>query len=164
MHLGGSDREVSGVARSPSYSSGVISIRSVQASSAHSHTHSEIFTQTDRASLTALMRSFTSRNSAWFSPTRLSCSFCSVGMDMLAPRFPVWLPATSPETGDRGSPPHLPHLIVDISPVQLIDSSIINLLIQLKKDAGAKDCRFNLVMGTGPGVERALEICEVFQR
>lgn len=53
------------------------------------------------------------------------------------------------------------HLIVDISPVQFIDSSIINLLIQLKKDADAKDCRFNLVMGTAPGVERALEICGV---
>jgi anti-anti-sigma factor len=53
------------------------------------------------------------------------------------------------------------HLIVDISPVQFIDSSIINLLVQLKKDADAKECRFNLVMGTAPGVERALEICGV---
>jgi anti-anti-sigma factor len=53
------------------------------------------------------------------------------------------------------------HLIIDISPVQFIDSSIINLLVQLKKDADAKDCRFNLVMGTAPGVERTLEICGV---
>jgi anti-anti-sigma factor len=53
------------------------------------------------------------------------------------------------------------HLIVDISPVQFIDSSIINLLVQLKKSADTKDCRFNLVMGTAPGVERALEICGV---
>jgi anti-anti-sigma factor len=53
------------------------------------------------------------------------------------------------------------HLIVDISPVQFIDSSIINLLVQLKKNADAKDCRFNLVMGTAPGVERTLEICGV---
>jgi anti-anti-sigma factor len=53
------------------------------------------------------------------------------------------------------------HLIVDISPVQFIDSSIIHALIQLKKNADAKDCRFNLVMGTTPGVERALEICGV---
>jgi anti-anti-sigma factor len=53
------------------------------------------------------------------------------------------------------------HLIVDISPVQFIDSSIINLLVQLKKDADAKDCRFNLVMGTAPGVQRTLEICGV---
>jgi anti-anti-sigma factor len=53
------------------------------------------------------------------------------------------------------------HLIVDISPVQFIDSSIIHRLVQLKKDADTKDCRFNLVMGTAPGVERALEICGV---
>ena len=53
------------------------------------------------------------------------------------------------------------HLIIDISPVQFIDSSIINLLVQLKKDADAKDCRFNLVTGTAPGVERTLEICGV---
>jgi anti-anti-sigma factor len=53
------------------------------------------------------------------------------------------------------------HLIVDISPVQFIDSSIINLLVQLKKDADATACRFNLVMGTAPGVERTLEICGV---
>jgi anti-anti-sigma factor len=53
------------------------------------------------------------------------------------------------------------HLIVDLSPVQFIDSSIINLLVQLKKDADAKDCRFNLVLATTPGVERALEICGV---
>ena len=53
------------------------------------------------------------------------------------------------------------HLIVDISPVQFIDSSIIHLLVQLKKDADTKDCRFNLVMGTAPGVERAVEICGV---
>ena len=53
------------------------------------------------------------------------------------------------------------HLIFDISQVQFIDSSIINLLVQLKKDADTKDCRFNLVMGTAPSVERALEICGV---
>jgi anti-anti-sigma factor len=53
------------------------------------------------------------------------------------------------------------HLIVDISPVQFIDSSIINLLVQLKKVADAKACRFNLVMGTAPSVERTLEICGV---
>jgi anti-anti-sigma factor len=53
------------------------------------------------------------------------------------------------------------HLIVDLSPVQFIDSSIINLLVQLKKDADDKDCRFNLVMGTAPGVEHTLEICGV---
>jgi anti-anti-sigma factor len=53
------------------------------------------------------------------------------------------------------------HLIVDISPVRFIDSSIINLLVNLKKDADERDCCFNLVLGTEPGVERALEICGV---
>ena len=53
------------------------------------------------------------------------------------------------------------HLIVDLSPVQFIDSSIINLLVQLKKDADATACRFNLVMGTAPEVEHTLEICGV---
>jgi hypothetical protein len=43
------------------------------------------------------------------------------------------------------------HLIIDISPVQFA----------LKKGADAKNCRFNLVMGTAPGVERALEVCGV---
>jgi anti-anti-sigma factor len=53
------------------------------------------------------------------------------------------------------------HLIVDISPVQFIDSSIIHLLVQLRKDANTKNCRFNLVMGTAPSVERTLQICGV---
>ena len=53
------------------------------------------------------------------------------------------------------------HLIVDISQVQFLDSSIINLLVQLKKDTDAKNRRFNLVIGTAPGVERTLEICGV---
>jgi anti-anti-sigma factor len=53
------------------------------------------------------------------------------------------------------------HLIVDISPAQFIDSSTINLLVQLKKDADGKNCRFNLVMGTAPSVKRTLEICGV---
>src|SRR5262245_4652126 len=53
------------------------------------------------------------------------------------------------------------HLIVDLSPVQFIDSSIINMLVHVKKDADERDCRFNLVMGTAPGAERALEICGV---
>lgn len=53
------------------------------------------------------------------------------------------------------------HLIVDLSEVQFVDSSIINLLVRLKKDADDRDCRFNLVIGSAPGVERALEICGV---
>lgn len=53
------------------------------------------------------------------------------------------------------------HLIIDLSHVQFIDSSIIHLLVQVKKDADERDCRFNLVIGTEPGVERTLEICGV---
>src|SRR5581483_6193487 len=53
------------------------------------------------------------------------------------------------------------HLIVDLSPVQFIDSSIINLLVHVKKNADEQDCRFSLVLGTEPGVERTLEICGV---
>ena len=53
------------------------------------------------------------------------------------------------------------HLIVDLSPVLFIDSSIINLLVQLRNEANAKDRRFNLVVGTTPSVMRTLEICGV---
>jgi anti-anti-sigma factor len=55
------------------------------------------------------------------------------------------------------------HLIVDISSVQFIDSSIINLLVNRKKDADANDCRFNLVLGAAPEIEQVLEICGVLE-
>jgi anti-anti-sigma factor len=55
------------------------------------------------------------------------------------------------------------HLIVDLSPVQFIDSSIINLLVQLRNQANASDRRFNLIVGTAPSVKRTLEICGVLQ-
>ena len=55
------------------------------------------------------------------------------------------------------------HLIVDLSPVQFIDSSIINLLVRLRNDANANNQRFNLVVGTAPSVRRTLEICGVMQ-
>jgi anti-sigma B factor antagonist len=55
------------------------------------------------------------------------------------------------------------HLIVDLSPVQFIDSSIINLLVQLRNEAIANDLQFNLVVGTAPSVKRTLEICGVLQ-
>ena len=55
------------------------------------------------------------------------------------------------------------HLIVDLSHVQFIDSSIINLLVQLRNEANANDQRFNLVVGTAPSVKRTLEICGVLQ-
>jgi anti-anti-sigma factor len=53
------------------------------------------------------------------------------------------------------------HLIVDISPAQFIDSTIINLLVHTKREADTKGSRFNLVLGTTPTIERTLEICGV---
>ena len=48
MHLGGSDREMNRVRAQLLVLSGVMSIRSVHLSSAHSHTHLEMLTQTAR--------------------------------------------------------------------------------------------------------------------
>jgi anti-anti-sigma factor len=53
------------------------------------------------------------------------------------------------------------HLIFDLSEAQFIDSSIINLLVQLRNEANEQNRRFNLVMGTAPSIERTLEICGV---
>jgi anti-anti-sigma factor len=53
------------------------------------------------------------------------------------------------------------HLIVDISPTTFIDSSTVNALVQAKKHADERRCRFNLVLGTTPIIERTLEICGV---
>ena len=89
MHLGWSDREVSGVRAQfllllgrhlDSLGAGLI--RTLADPLRDCHPDSS-------PSLTALMRSFTSRNRAWFSPARRSRASCSVGMDMLAPRFRV---------------------------------------------------------------------------
>ena len=53
------------------------------------------------------------------------------------------------------------HLVIDLSAVQFVDSSIINLLVQTKRQADESDCAFNLVLGTSRAVERTLEICGV---
>lgn len=53
------------------------------------------------------------------------------------------------------------HLIVDLSHVQFVDSSIINLLVHLRKEAGSLDRRFNVVTARSSTVEHALEICGV---
>ncbi len=53
------------------------------------------------------------------------------------------------------------HLIVDISPAQFIDSTIIHLLVHTKRDADARGRRFNVVLGVSPTIERTLEICGV---
>ena len=53
------------------------------------------------------------------------------------------------------------HLIVDLSTTQFIDSSTIRVLITSKERADAAGRRFNLLLGTEPIVERALEITGV---
>ena len=53
------------------------------------------------------------------------------------------------------------HLVIDLSAVQFIDSSIINLLVQTKREADDRECDFNLVLERSRSIERTLEICGV---
>ena len=53
------------------------------------------------------------------------------------------------------------HLIVDISDTEFIDSSTIAVLVNAKQHADLDGCKFSLVLGTAPIVERALEITGV---
>ena len=53
------------------------------------------------------------------------------------------------------------HLVIDLSAVQFIDSSIINLLVQTKREADGRGCDFNLVLEASRSIERTLEICGV---
>ena len=53
------------------------------------------------------------------------------------------------------------HLVVDLSAVQFLDSSIINLLVSTRKEAADRDCQFSLVLQGAPSIERTLEICGV---
>jgi anti-sigma B factor antagonist len=53
------------------------------------------------------------------------------------------------------------HLIVDLSTCEFIDSSTILALVKAKKHADSVNCDFNLVLGTAPIVERALQISKV---
>jgi anti-anti-sigma factor len=53
------------------------------------------------------------------------------------------------------------HLIVDLSATGFIDSSTIRILVSAKKHADNADRAFNIVLGTAPIVERALEISNV---
>ena len=55
------------------------------------------------------------------------------------------------------------HLIVDVSPVQFIDATTINVLVNAQQAATERDCRFNLVLSTTPLVERVLEITGVLE-
>jgi anti-anti-sigma factor len=53
--------------------------------------------------------------------------------------------------------PGCDHLIVDLSAAELIDSTIIGVLVQAMKKAGGLGRKFGVVLGTAPAVERALE-------
>ena len=53
------------------------------------------------------------------------------------------------------------HLIVDLSTTEFVDSTIVGVLLQAKKSAIELDCKFNLVLGTAPAVERILELTGV---
>jgi anti-anti-sigma factor len=53
------------------------------------------------------------------------------------------------------------HLIVDLSAVEFIDSTIVHVLLQAKKNAVELGRKFNVVLGSVPVVERILEITGV---
>jgi anti-anti-sigma factor len=53
------------------------------------------------------------------------------------------------------------HLVVDLSTTKFIDSTTIRVLLSTKGRADATDRRFNLLLGTEPIVERALEVTGV---
>jgi anti-sigma B factor antagonist len=53
------------------------------------------------------------------------------------------------------------HLVVDLSSAEFVDSTTITALVNAKKRADEIGCRFNLVLGSMPIVERALEITGV---
>ena len=53
------------------------------------------------------------------------------------------------------------HLIVDLSAAEFIDSTIVHVLLQTKKNAIELDRKFSVVLGTAPVVERILEVTGV---
>jgi stage II sporulation protein AA (anti-sigma F factor antagonist) len=55
------------------------------------------------------------------------------------------------------------HLVIDLSAVQFVDSSIISLLVQTRREAADRGCDFNLVLQGAPSIERTFEICGVLQ-
>src|SRR6188508_1748226 len=52
------------------------------------------------------------------------------------------------------------HLIVDLSGAEFIDSTIVGVLVLTKK-ADERDCKFTVVLGTAPVVERILDLTGV---
>ena len=53
------------------------------------------------------------------------------------------------------------HLIVDLSAVELIDSTIVHVLLQAKQNAVELGRKFNVVLGSVPVAERILEVTGV---
>ena len=53
------------------------------------------------------------------------------------------------------------HLIVDLSAAEFIDSTIVGVLVQTKKDTIELDRKFNVVLGSVPVAERILEVTGV---
>jgi anti-sigma B factor antagonist len=53
------------------------------------------------------------------------------------------------------------HLIIDLSTAEFIDSTIVGVLLQTKKNAVELDRKFNVVLGTAPAVKRILEVTGV---
>ena len=53
------------------------------------------------------------------------------------------------------------HLIVDLSAAEFIDSTIVHVLLQTKKNAIELDRKFSVVLGTAPAVERILKVTGV---
>jgi len=52
-------------------------------------------------------------------------------------------------------------LLIDLSSVEFIDSSTINVLVRMKKEADSRGSSFGLVLDGSPNIERTLEICGV---
>ena len=52
-------------------------------------------------------------------------------------------------------------LLVDLSSVEFVDSSTINVLVRTKKEAESKGSSFALVLDGSPNIERTFEICGV---
>jgi anti-anti-sigma factor len=54
-------------------------------------------------------------------------------------------------------------LLVDLSSAQFIDSSTINVLVNMKAEADNRGCRFRLVLDGSPTIEHTLAICGVLE-
>jgi anti-sigma B factor antagonist len=55
------------------------------------------------------------------------------------------------------------HLIIDLSGAEFIDSTIIGVLVQTLKQAGERNCKFTVVLGTAAEVERILHVTGILQ-